>query len=208
MRKLSLVAVILMAFSAFASAQTADEIIDRMNKEMDKGDAEGFSMIFEMRFPILGQMSTLMKLLGDYSRSEVEIKGEKNIMWMVKDTSWTYTPKSNEIVIEYVKRSGDSSNNQQDMVRDVAKGYDVKLVGETADTWQIRCDKSKSNKVKDDPKRMDLVVSKANYLPVSMIAKAKGVTITIRDYSLGVKKAEVTFDPSAYPGVTITDKRQ
>ena len=82
------------------------------------------------------------------------------------------------------------------------------IVKETADTWQLRCSKSKSNKEKDDPGKMDLVVSKKNYLPVSLTAKVKGITMTLRNFSIGVSKKEVTFNPSEFKGAKITDKRQ
>ena len=206
MKRLALIAAILTAFSAIAAAQTADEIIQRMDQEVNKGDVVGASMIFDMRIPIIGTVSSSMKMLGDLSRADTDVKGEKIILWMDKETSWTYTSSKNEIVIENVKDK-QSSNQDDDMLKGITEGYSAKLVGETADTWQILCTKTKENKSKDDPKKMDLVVSKKTYMPVSLTAKVKGFTFIIHDYTLGVQKAEVTFDPSAYPGVKITDKR-
>ena len=93
------------------------------------------------------------------------------------------------------------------MLKGITEGYDVSIVKETADSWQLRCDKAKGNKDKDDPAKMDLIVAKKTYLPISLKAKYKGVTVTLRDFSLGVSKKEVTFNPSDYKGVKITDKR-
>lgn len=54
---------------------------------------------------------------------------------------------------------------------------------------------------------MDLIVSKKTYLPISLNAKASIIKITLSDYVIGVSPEEVAFDPSAFPGVKITDQR-
>lgn len=77
-------------------------------------------------------------------------------------------------------------------LRNVTEGYDVKLKKETAEAWYFVCTKSKDNTNKDDPKKMDLVVSKATYLPISTTVKEKGVTVTMRDYAIAL-----TFGTSA-----------
>ena len=87
------------------------------------------------------------------------------------------------------------------------EGYDVKLKKETADAWYFVCNKSKTNTVKDDPKKMDLVVSKTTYLPISTSVKEKGVTVTMRDFAVGVTEEQVTFDPAKYANAKIIDKR-
>jgi outer membrane lipoprotein-sorting protein len=53
---------------------------------------------------------------------------------------------------------------------------------------------------------MDLVVSKKNYYPLSLKASMSGMTMTMRDISFDVTEADVTFDPSKYPGVKIIRK--
>jgi len=55
--------------------------------------------------------------------------------------------------------------------------------------------------------KMDLVVSKATYLPISTTVKEKGVTVTMRDYAIGVTEEQVTFDPAKYADAKIIDKR-
>ena len=104
-------------------------------------------------------------------------------------------------------KSGDNSTKEAEMLDDITSGYDVSLVKENGDSWEILCKKSKSNNSKDDPSKMDLVVSRKNYLPVSLKAKVKGITMTLRDFSIGVSKSEVTFNPSAYKDAKIVDKR-
>lgn len=207
MKKLFLIVVALAAFASLGYAQTADEIIDRMDKELKKGESVGTAVTFDIHIPILGQVSSRIKTLGDRSRADIDAKGEKGIIWVVKDTSWAYTPKDNEIVIELGKKDNGSSQQGNEMLTGITEGYNVSIVKETADSWQLRCDKAKGNKDKDDPAKMDLVVAKKTYLPVSLKAKYKGVTVTLRDFSLGVSRKEVTFNPSDYKGVKITDKR-
>ena len=94
------------------------------------------------------------------------------------------------------------------MFEDITDGYDVSISKQTADAWYISCKKSKSNKSKDDPKNMELVVSKKDYSPISLSASMSGVKMTMRDISFGVTESMVTFNPDKYPGVKIVDKRK
>ncbi|MBR5660147.1 MAG: hypothetical protein IKW99_01195 [Bacteroidales bacterium] len=193
-----------LALALGAAAQTAEEIVARMDQETEKGDTQGISMTMTMKLPVLGEFSTLIKARGDYSKAESTVKGEKVILWSDTKTTWTYTPKNNELVIETSKGS---QNDEGDLVKGVTSGYNVSIKGETADVWQIKCVKQKSNQDKDDPKTMDLVVSKKTYLPVSLVAKVKMVTITLKNFSIGVSPDEVKFDPSAFKDAKIIDKR-
>ena len=207
MKRFLIVIVALAAFASVAYSQTADEIIARMEQELKKGETQGTAITFDIHIPLLGEVSSRIKTLGDFSRADLDAKGEKGIIWVAKDTTWTYSSKDNEIVIETGK-SKDSSQDGNEMLTGITEGYDATIVKETADTWQLRCNKSKSNKDKDDPGKMDLVVSKKTYLPVSLTAKVKGITMTLRNFSIGVSKKDVTFNPSEFKGAKITDKRQ
>ena len=207
MKKFFLIVVALAAFASLGYAQTADEIVERMDKELKKGESVGTAVTFDIHIPIIGQVSSRIRTLGNRSRADIDAKGEKGIIWVVKDTSWSYSPKDNEIVIELGKKDNSSSQQGNEMLSGITEGYNVTIVKETADSWQLRCDKAKGNKDKDDPAKMDLVVAKKTWLPVSLKAKYKGVTVTLRDFSLGVSRKEVTFNPSDYKGVRIIDKR-
>lgn len=198
----------LLASVAISFAQTPEEIIERMDSEMKKADEMGLAITMDLTIPIIGKTSAAMRVRGDKSRTEMSIKDVKETLWMDKTTMWTYSSTSNEVVIE--SRKNDSKNSQEEnieMFSGITEGYDVKLEKETADTWQFRCDKSKSNTNKDDPKKMTLIVSKRDYMPISLSTKVKGITVTMRDAKLGVSESEVTFNASSLPGVTITDKR-
>ncbi len=198
----------LLASLAISFAQTPEEIIGRMDAEMAKADEMGLAITMDLTIPIIGKTSAAMRVRGDKSRTEMSIKDVKETLWMDKTTMWTYSSTSNEVVIE--SRKNDSKNSQEEnieMFSGITEGYDVKLEKETADTWQFRCDKSKSNTNKDDPKKMTLIVSKKDYMPISLSTKVKGITVTMRDAKLGVSESEVTFNASSLPGVTITDKR-
>ena len=207
MKKFFLIVVALAAFASLGYAQTADEIVERMDKELKKGESVGTAVTFDIHIPIFGQVSSRIRTLGNRSRADIDAKGEKGIIWVVKDTSWSYSPKDNEIVIELGKKDNGSSQQGNEMLSGITEGYNVSIVKETADSWQLRCDKAKGNKDKDDPAKMDLVVAKKTWLPVSLKAKYKGVTVTLRDFSLGVSRKEITFNPSDYKGVRIIDKR-
>lgn len=207
MKKFFLIVVAMAAFASLGYAQTADEIVERMDKELKKGESVGTAVTFDIHIPIIGQVSSRIRTLGNRSRADIDAKGEKGIIWVVKDTSWSYSPKDNEIVIELGKKDNGSSQQGNEMLSGITEGYNVSIVKETADSWQLRCDKAKGNKDKDDPAKMDLVVAKKTWLPVSLKAKYKGVTVTLRDFSLGVSRKEITFNPSDYKGVRIIDKR-
>ncbi len=207
MKKFFLIVVALAAFASLGYAQTADEIVERMDRELKKGESVGTAVTFDIHIPIIGQVSSRIRTLGNRSRADIDAKGEKGIIWVVKDTSWSYSPKDNEIVIELGKKDNGSSQQGNEMLSGITEGYNVSIVKETADSWQLRCDKAKGNKDKDDPAKMNLVVAKKTWLPVSLKAKYKGVTVTLRYFSLGVSRKEVTFNPSDYKGVKIIDKR-
>ncbi|MBO6081409.1 MAG: hypothetical protein J6P46_00085 [Bacteroidales bacterium] len=208
MKRILICIAALLASVAISFAQTPEEIIERMDSEMKKADEMGLSITMDLTIPIIGKTSAAMRVRGDKIRTEMSIKDVKETLWMDKTTMWTYSSTSNEVVIE--SRKNDSKNSQEEnieMFSGITEGYDVKLEKETADTWQFRCDKSKSNTNKDDPKKMTLIVSKKDYMPISLSTKVKGITVTMRDAKLGVSESEVTFNASSLPGVTITDKR-
>ena len=120
-------------------------------------------------------------------------------------TDWDYDASKNELTITNATSS--DAEDSMASLSGITDGYDVKFKKETADAWHILCTKSKTNTNKDDPKKMDLVVSKATYLPISHSITIKGVTVILRDFVLGVTEEQVTFDPSQYPDAKIIDKR-
>ena len=190
-------------------AQTPEEIVAKMNQECTRFDTEGVYVVMDMKLPILGTYSTQMYMLGDKFKGVVDVKGDVSIMWSDNITDWDYDVSKNELTIKQANLS-DKSEDAGDNVkalRNVTEGYDVKLKKETAEAWYFVCTKSKDNTNKDDPKKMDLVVSKATYLPVSTTIKEKGVTVTMRDFAIGVTEEQVTFDPAKYANAKIIDKR-
>lgn len=189
-------------------AQTPEEILARMDQETQRFDPEGFSMVMEIRVPLLGAIATTIYTRGDKYKMITGKDGDIEIDWSDGQTDWKYESKKNEVTIE-TKAPGATSDaeNNTKMLDSVTEGYDVRLRKETADTWQFRCTKSKTNPNKDDPKTMDLEISKATYLPVCLKASAGGVTVSLRDFSVGVSEQEVTFDASQYASAHIIDKR-
>ena len=197
----------LLATAAFG--QTAEEIVARMDEVMGQhSESEGLIMTMDMKLPIIGTISTTAYTLGKKIRMEANT-GDKNLIsWMNEDTSWTYDVDKNEIEIENRKSSSSEAEDNAKMLTGITEGYSVSIKRQTADAWYINCKKLKTNKEKDDPKTMELVVAKDTYRPISLSATLSLVTVTIRNLNFGVTESQVTFDPSQYPGARIIDKRQ
>lgn len=200
----TLFAALLTATALFA--QTAEEIVARMDEVTDQFEAEGFSMIMDMKIPIVGTFSTTMYTLGDKYKASITIMGKELITWSDGKTDWEYDASKNVITITNATSS--DAEDSMNTLNGITDGYDVKLKKETADAWHIQCTKSKTNTNKDDPKKMDLVVAKGTYLPVSHTVTIDGVKIVLHDFAKGVTEEEVTFDPSRYPTAEIKDERK
>ena len=198
----------LLASLAISFAQTPEEIIGRMDAEMAKADQMGMTMTMDLTSPILGKISSTIKSYGEKASTEVNDKDKKEYIWMDETTTWTYDPEKNEIEIDNRKPSDSKSNDDNaEMLKGITNGYDVTMTKETDSAWYFDCKKSKSNTKKDDPKKMSLIVAKSNYMPLDLTTKMKGVTVSIRNASIGVSEKEVTFDASKFPGATVNDKR-
>ena len=204
-RILSLFAALVCTLAAFA--QTPEEILTRMEEAVNNHEEEGSILGLDIKIPILGTMSTKTWMLGDKMYIETKVMGKDALIWSDGTTQWTYIPSKNEIEIEDDKPSSSSAEGDMEMLSGIADGYDVSIKKETAEAWYIQCKKSKDNKNEDDPKKMDVVVSKADYHPISLSTKMKGVSVTLHDIGFGVTEEKVTFDINKYPGAKITDKR-
>ena len=206
-RFFALLTACILAVAAYA--QTAEEIIARMDAAMEQVSAEnGFRMTMDIKIPILGTMSSNAWSLGDKMRLEAEMMGKKLVTWQDGQTEWTYDSSENTITIENqdkTKKSDEKENMK--MFQSATEGYDVSIAKENADSWTIKCKKNRSNTNKDDPKNMEIVVAKGTFYPVSLSAKVDLVTVTMRNLQFNVTEQEVTFNQADYPGVTIIDKR-
>ena len=119
------------------------------------------------------------------------------------------TPKKNEVKITNAKPKEENTNSgDANLVTGVSEGYDLSFDKKTDDeVWYITCKKNKSNKDKDDPKRIDLAVAKADYSTVYMKTKSNGIRISMENFKIGVSEAQVTFNPADYPNAKIIDER-
>ena len=197
------------ALATTAMAQTAEEIVSRMNAEISKhNESEGFAITMDMKIILVGTISSRSYILGDKMRIEANKDGKDFVTWSDGKTEWSYDSETNEIEITNAKpkEKSDKDSNTK-MFKDVTEGYDVRIDKETATEWHIRCKRSKSNPDKDAPKRMDLVVAKGTYWPVSLTTSVTAASVTMRDISFGVTESQVTFNEKDYPGVKIVDKR-
>ena len=163
-------------------------------------------MTVDAKISILGTVTTKTYSLGDKMRSEGKMMGIEIITWTDGKTEWSYNSKTNEVKISTQEESSETEGDAE-MFNDITDGYDVTIDKETDKAWYLLCKKSKSNKDKDDPKKIELAIAKKTYMPISLKTKMSGVTITMRDISFGVTEKQVTFDAKNYPGVKIVDKR-
>ena len=193
-----------------AYAQTAEEIVARMDAAMEQVSAEnGFRMTMDLKIPILGTMSSDAWSLGDKMRLEANMMGKKLVTWQDGQTEWTYDSSENTITIENQDKTKKSDEKENmNMFQSATEGYDVSIAKETAESWTIKCKKNRFNTNKDDPKNMELVIAKDTYYPMSLSAKVDLVTVTMRNLKFNVTEQEVTFNKADYPGATIIDKRQ
>lgn len=208
MKKLMTTLFAFVAFVTVAIAQSPQDIISRMEAEMSKHENEGFAMTVDARVMLLGTMTTRTYALGNKTRSDASMMGMDIITWTDGETMWVYDHDSNEVEIQK-HPLGRSAAEDSDikMFEGVTEGYNVSIDKETDRAWYLYCKKMKSNTDEDLPKKMDLVIEKGTYMPISLSTKMQGVRITIYDISYGVSEQQVTFNPADYPGVTINDKR-
>ena len=207
-RFFALLTALTLAVAAYA--QTAEEIVAKMDAAMEQVSAEnGFRMTMDIKIPILGTMSSDAWSLGDKMRLEAQMMGKKLVTWQDGQTEWTYDAGENTITIENqdkTKKSDEKENMK--MFQSATEGYDVSIAKETSSAWTIKCKKNRFNTNKDDPKNMEIVIAKDTYYPMSLSAKVDLVTVTMRNLKFNVTEQEVTFNKADYPGATIIDKRQ
>ena len=205
MKKLVLAFMAVWVAVVAAVAQTPKEIVDRMEAEMNSHAGEGIAMTVDIKIPILGTATSRSYVYGSKLRVEMKMMSVQVVTWSDGETSWTYVSKDNSLTIQ---SAGHKKANTGDveLFMGITDGYDVSMKKETADAWHLLCKKSKGNKDEDDPKTMDLVVSKKNYYPLSLKASMSGMTMTMREISFDVTEADDTFDIAKYPGVKIIRK--
>ena len=205
-----LIAIIsFIAMATAAMAQTAEEIVTRMEAEMSKhNESEGYAMTMDIKMIIIGTMSSRSYVLGDKMRIEANRDGKDFVTWSDGKTEWSYDSEKNEIEITNAKpKEKTNTDGDTKLFKGITDGYDIKIDKETATEWHIRCKRSRSNPDKDAPKRMDLVVAKETYWPVSLSTSVTAASVTMRDISFGVTEEQVTFNPKEFPQATIVDNR-
>lgn len=210
MRKLLIVAVVLFAGMSLRG-QTSDEIISRLNETLSQKEYLGSQFDFILDLPILGKMPTHVWENGNHVKMEMNVSGNKAVSWIDDKYTWIYDSKSNEVKIRNLEKDGKSSDKSaedgMEMFGGITEGYDVSILNEDSETWYLQCKKKKSNTNKNDPKTMELAVSKSTYMPKYLRSKSKGIAISIENVQMGASPSEVIFDASMYPGIKIIDER-
>ena len=101
MKKLfALIAGLLIGLAGFA--QSAEEILSRMEKTMDGREDDGLIMTIDIKIPVLGTMSTKTWSVGDKMRMELSTMGENATTWVdnASNISWTYDSGKNTVTID------------------------------------------------------------------------------------------------------------
>ena len=199
-----------MASAAFA--QSAEEILEKMELAMGGFEKEGMVMTVETKIPVLGTILARTWTLGDKVKFVTKASGTDFVSYTDQKTAWSIDVRAKEITITDIDASSSSSaedgSGDAEMFEGITDGYDVSIQKETDDAWYILAQKSKNNKEKDAPKSMDIVVAKGTYYPVSLSTKMSGITMIMKDIEFGVSEEDVTFDVKKYPKYLIKDKRK
>ena len=196
----------LIFISISANAQSVEEIISNMEDVFKQHENDGIEMVIDTKM-LLMNLSMKTYTLGNKTRIETTMLGVKAITWMDDKTTWVYTPEMNAVQIENNLSGESESEDDADMFTGITDGYNVSIKKQTADAWYIQCTKSKTNKDKDAPKSMELVVAKETYHPISLSTKGSGMDITMKEIVFGVDEKFVTFNQADYPNVKVVDNR-
>lgn len=190
-------------------AQTPEEVVERMTAELGKGDSLGMSFDFVMSIPIIGEFRSTNYTLGDKMRMEMSDNGKKTITWSDGVTDWEYDAEKNEVKITNAKpKENNEKSGNVGLAKGATEGYDLSFEKKTDDkVWYIKCKKNKSNKDKDDPKKMYIAVSKADYSTIYLKTKSHCIGISMENFKIGVTEKQVTFNPADYPNAKIIDER-
>lgn len=207
MRKLAIIFLALTSVSLSSYGQTAQEIISRMETKLESPEYAGVEMIVDAKIPLLGGNVSKSYSLGNKSRMESKVMGVEFITWTDGQYNWTYIINLNQVEITDFDSESDEINDDREMFIGITDGYDVSIMNETPDSWHIQGVKSKSNTDKEAPKKMEIVVAKDTYLPVSLSAKGHGISVVMKDIKFGATEKDVVFNADDYPGVKIIDKR-
>ncbi|MBO6161031.1 MAG: hypothetical protein J6O01_06075 [Bacteroidales bacterium] len=207
--KFFLAAIAAMLLSgAVVSAQTPEEIVQKMSAQLDRCNAEGFSMDFVMKMPIVGTIRTHEQIFGKKMKTSMSNEEKDVVIWYDETTKWTFDSKDNTVTVENRALSSSEAEESDmkafDRLRD---GYGFKLQEETPEAWYILCKKTRSNKDKDAPGTMNLAVDKATFLPLYIRSKKSMFMVSIENVVPGVTEESVTFHPEAYPTAKVIDKR-
>ena len=210
MRKI-LCTLIAFVWVTSALAQTGLEILNRMNERINSHDADGVSMFIDIKIPVLGTVTTKTLHLGDKTRMEIDVSGEKIITFLEDTIQWVYIPSKNEA--SKLGSTQKSNNPAADsgmnigLFNDVAEGYDISIKSENLVKWELACKKKRSHPDKDAPKNITIEVRKETYHPLSFSSKIMGLTFTMRDFTFGVSEDQVVFNPDNFPGVRIVEQQ-
>ena len=146
-------------------------------------------------------------------KSRTESSKQTEFIDLDIDKKWTIMADKNEINHDFVNIGDLHSFGYHFKGLDyIAPAYRYKIIEETDDTWTITGKRKLITKYLGSEKRIELVVRKDTYQPVSMtfyyVIDGKPFDVTEitrkKDIQFGVTEQQVTFNPEDYQGFNIT----
>ena len=194
---------------AALDAQTPEEIVKKMTSRLERSKTEGIEMDVNLKLPIVGTVKTHSKVRGDKMRSDIRKDGKYSVIWTDASTKWEYDAQGGVITISPLddRDGAEQDKSDRSAFDSLDGGYALTLEKETDAAWFILCRKTRGNKSKDDPKKIELCVDKSTGLPIYLKTSKLLISISMENISVGVPESDVTFRPSEFPGATLIDKR-
>lgn len=209
--------VITLVCAMTAFAQSARQIVSKMNEYLKISNTQGMYCTLYHVIPRAENPGShnIYLLNNKYGQA-----AENNRVICDGQTQWDYLPLENEIDIEKYQDSNITPEKViVDEVVNIFDNYRFRIADETADNWIIRCIRKNKKNGKPYLKELLLVIEKDTYYPLGVIQKTDFLVYSnegdymgklmyaISDFGFGVSEQQVSFDLTDYPGVAINDRR-
>lgn len=239
MKKIACIALSLV-WGVAAFSQSAKQIVSQMQEYVNAHESEGVSFTEEVGLlyvhgyrtsyssgekngiAIISNVETAKDMREtNLEKSKVAVLDKKSRIESAKQTEfidndiykkWTIMTDNKEINHDFVNTADLHSISYYFKGLDyIAPAYRYKIAEETDDTWTITGKRKLITKYLGSEKRIELVVRKDTYQPVSVtfynVIDGKPFDVTEitrkKDIQFGVTEQQVTFNPEDYPGFNI-----
>jgi outer membrane lipoprotein-sorting protein len=212
MRKISSIAVLILAFILNARGQNdpkAISILDRFSAKASSASSISIKFIMVTVDQVQNQTDSLAGTLI-LSKDSYRLDLPDNIIWYNGTTSWSYLPAEQEVTITEPDKNDDSFTSRPSLIFTMYReGFKCRLLEELAGSYIIDL---YPTDIKNELIRVRLTISKSSLELISFEYKRRdGVTMTllVKEYNPGGSRGSGFFEfkPSNYKGVDIIDMR-